>query len=329
MKPCVVTVALVAAILVGGCSSPARPTPTASTRPPEVGTGGASATAASPAPPDAGASGPGYTKVLMVVEENKTYSEVIGSAAAPFLNRLADSYGLATAMNAGYRVGCPSLAAYIILTSGSDHGICDDDGPAEHPLAGENLFAQVARSGQQWRAYAESMPANCTARNASFGRYLVRHVPATYYLTERERCRQWAVPMGSVAAGALRDDVAAGRLPAFSFVTPNACNDMHGALGCNGGRVARGDRWLAQWMPVIPAGPDYGAGRLVVIITWDEGSGTNNHIPTLVISPSTHRVRAGIPWTHCSILRTIEEILQVPPLGCASTAASMRSAFML
>src|SRR6185295_4251942 len=107
VKPCLVTVTLLAAILVGGCSSPARTTPTASTRPSDVGTVGASASVTSAAPSGTGAAAPGYTKVLLVVEENKTYSQVIGSAAAPFLNRLADTYGLATAMDAGYRVGCP------------------------------------------------------------------------------------------------------------------------------------------------------------------------------------------------------------------------------
>jgi hypothetical protein len=309
-----VVAALLVAAVVSGCTGAAGTPPAASPR--------SSGTVTS-------AAGSESTKVLVVVEENKTYSEVIGSSAAPFLNRLEATYGLATAMTAGYPVGCPSLAAYIILTSGSAQGICDDSGPDDHPLAADNVFAQVARSGRSWRAYAESMPSNCAAHNAALGRYLVRHVPPPYYLTERDRCRRWAVPMGSVGAGALHDDVAAGRLPALSFLTPNACNDMHGAFGCNNRRVARGDQWLARWMPFIFAGPDFRAGQLVVIITWDEGSDASNHIPTLVMSASTHRIRTGTPWTHCSILRTVEEILRVPLLGCASNAASMRSAFSL
>ena len=321
--------ALLATTVLGGCSGSARTHSAQPAQPGEALTGGASPTATGPAPVGLGPAGSRYTKVLVIVEENKTYPEVIGSSAAPYINRLATTYGLATAMNAAYRVGCPSLAAYIILTSGSDHGICDDAAPVDHPLGGSNVFGEVASAGLSWRAYAESMPANCTAHNAALGRYLVRHVPATYYLSERDRCRRWAVPMGSVAAGALHGDVAAGRLPALSFLTPNACNDMHGALGCNNRTVARGDAWLARWMPAILAGPDYRAGHLVVIVTWDEGSETSNHIPTLVISPSTHRIRAGTPWTQCSILRMVEEILQVPLLGCAASALSMRSAFMV
>ena len=92
--------------LLGGCAT----------------TGRAAAPAASPATH-------GYSKVLLVVEENKTYDQVLGAARAPYLAGLAATYGTATALDAGYPAKCPSLAAYIILTSGDDHGICDDKGP--------------------------------------------------------------------------------------------------------------------------------------------------------------------------------------------------------
>jgi hypothetical protein len=104
---------------------------------------------------------------------------------------------------------------------------------------------------------------------------------------------------------------------------------MHGAPPCPDRLVASGDEWLRQWLPQILAGPDYTAGRLVVIVTWDEGSTTDNHIPTIVISPKTSGVRATQPYTLCSILRTTEEILRLPLLGCAATATSMRSEFKL
>lgn len=273
-----------------------------------------------------------YSKVLIVMEENKKYDQVIGSPFAPYLNRLARTYGQATAMDAGYPAHCPSLAAYIILTSGADHGICDDRSPAAHPLAGPSIFSQVAASGQQWRSYAENMPAACMRTNSADGRYLVRHVPATYYTAEQERCRNWTVPLGqrdSTPPGAFSADLAAGRLPAYGMVTPDACDDMHGADGCQPDHVAQGDGWLARWMPQILAGPDYRAGRLAIIVTWDEGSRFSNHIATLVISPTTQGISSARPFTHCSTLRTTEEILRLPLLGCAASAPSMRGAFHL
>lgn len=270
-----------------------------------------------------------YSKVLLIAEENHDFDQIIGDPAAPYLNELAVTYGSATHLDAGYPPGCPSLAAYILLTSGSTNGICDDRAPRAHPLATDNIFQQVAEAGLEWRGYAESAPGPCAADNTADGRYLVRHVPATYYLSEGSRCQTWTVPMGGPDAGAMHEDVARGRLPAFGFVTPDACNDMHGASPCPQDRVGTGDRWLHGWLPQILAGPDYRAGRLAIIITWDEGTRTDNHIPTLVISPTTRRIATDLPFTHCSTLRTVEELLRVPLLGCAATGASMADAFHL
>lgn len=271
----------------------------------------------------------GYAKVMVVVEENHGYDQIIGSPDAPYLNQLAATYGTATHVDAGYPTGCPSLAAYIILTSGTDAGICDDRAPVAHPLHGDNLFRQVAASGRQWRDYAESAPGPCFLDNGKDGRYLVRHVPAAYYTDERHDCERWSVPMGDPQAGALHDDITAGTLPAFALLSPDACDDMHGADPCPADRVGTGDRWLRRWLPAVLHGPDYRAGRLVVVVTWDEGTGTDNHIPTLVISPTTQHVKSGESFTHCSTLRTAEEVLHLPLLGCAAHAPSMTHPFNL
>jgi hypothetical protein len=66
-----------------------------------------------------------------------------------------------------------------------------------------------------------------------------------------------------------------------------------------------------------------------VIITWDEGSATDNHIPTLVIAPTAEHVASDQPYTHCSTLRAVENILALPRLGCAATAASLSAASRL
>ena len=298
--------ALAAALTIAACSTPA-PTPTTTTS----------------APPASSPAADHGRKVLVIEEENHGYHEVIGSPAAPYLNQLATTYGNATNLDAGYPPKCPSLASYILMTSGTTDGICDDKAPKAHPLAGDNLFHQVAVAGREWRAYAEAAPRTCALQNQD--RYLVRHVPATYYLDERANCARWAVPLDP----ALPRDLAAGVLPAFSFVTPDACNDMHGADGCTDGLVATGDRWLQAWLPRILAGPDYRAGRLLIVVTFDEGTSTDNHIPTIVIAPTIHQVSAGQPFTHCATLRMMEDRLSLPPLGCAASAASMTTAFGL
>ena len=102
---------------------------------------------------------------------------------------------------------------------------------------------------------------------------------------------------------------------------------MHGAPSCGTNLVRRGDAWLATWMPKIIASPDFQQSRLVVVITWDEGSSTSNHIPTVVVGRTIHAVKSAAALTHCSTLRAAEELLGEPLLGCAATATSLRQAF--
>lgn len=303
MSPLRHTAALLATVTIAACTA-----------------GGPQASvSASPPAPDTG------RKVMVIAEENHGYDQIIGNSHAPYLNALATRFGTATAYDAGYPARCPSLAAYIVLTSGTTNDICDDRGPASHKLTGDNLFHQVAASGRQWRNYAEAAPGFCA--QANHGRYLVRHVPATYYRDENADCRRWSVPLGTSTAGALHDDLTAGALPAFSFVSPDACDDMHGAPGCPADLVGAGDRWLRTWLAPIVAGPDYRAGRLTVIVTWDEGTSASNHIPTVVVAPGVSHVSTSAPLTHCSSLRFIEEQLRLPLLGCAATVRSLGPPF--
>jgi phosphatidylinositol-3-phosphatase len=322
----VVVAALGATLVVGACggssaapviissspvTSPVTPGPSPTTHP-----------SASPAQTSATGS-----KVMVIAEENEAESSVLGSSRAPYLNLLAATYGQVTNMQAGYPVGCPSLAAYILMTSGTTHGICDDRPPVDHRLPGDNIFGQVARTGRQWREYAESMTAACQRQDGAGDRYLVRHAPPPYYTTEAGRCPQWDVPLGTTTSGALHRDLSRG-LPAYSFITPDACDDMHGAPPCRGDLVRQGDAWLARWIPQILASADYRSGRLVLIITWDEGDGRTNHIATVVVGRQIRHARTatGTTYTHCSTLRAAEQILSLPYLGCAAHAPSYLSA---
>jgi hypothetical protein len=268
--------------------------------------GGPSAAAAAPCgtvarPPTT------YEHVVWVVMENKAYSQIIGSNRAPYINRLARQCGSASRFFAETH---PSLPNYIAMTSGSTHGIADDNGPSSHPLRGASIFSQA---GAGWRSLQESMPSNCRLSNA--GEYAVRHNPAAYYSAIRTACPSHDVPLGSTPNLSAR----------FTFVTPNLCHDMH---DCS---VKAGDAWLSTWLPKLFASSQYRAGRTAVFLTWDEDDrGADNHIATLVVAPS---VRAGTAvstkFDHYSMLRTTEQLLGLGFLGKAATAASMRGAFNL
>jgi hypothetical protein len=246
-----------------------------------------------------------YQHVIWIVFENKAYSEIIGSASAPYLNTLASECGVATNFFAETH---PSLPNYIAMTSGSTQGITDDNPPSSHPLAVPSIFSQVA----SWRSLQESMPSNCALTDSN--PYAVKHNPAAYYTGIRTACVSFDVPLGSTP------DISA----AYTFVTPNLCNDMH---DCS---VSTGDSWLSTLLPKILGSTAYTSGSTAIVITWDEDdSSASNHVATLLIAPSVPiGTSVATTFNHYSMLRTTEELLGVNTyLGNAATATSMRSPF--
>jgi hypothetical protein len=151
---------------------------------------------------------------------------------------------------------------------------------------------------------------------------------------------------------ALWGDLAAGHLPAFSFILPNECHDMHFThlLRCPGARhetakiaVQAGNVWLAAVLSRLLRSPTYRAGNTVIFIAWDEGSPTEPFGETcartrskdcrtalLAVAPSVRPGTVDGRFTSAySLLRTTEHLLGAPPLGGARTATGMWRAFNL
>jgi hypothetical protein len=277
-----------------------------------------------------------YRHVIVIVEENVSYSTVVGSNEAPAFNQLAGECGLATNFHNAAHWSRPN---YMALTSGEAFpadpcsGTCSSSFPSIFSLASS-------------RAYMEGMTSNC--QKTSGDGYQRGHNPPTYYGDTQSSCPTISVPLGTTDAGNLHDGLANDTLPQFAFVVPSGCHDFAGepVAGCPGG-FAASDAWLAGWVDEIAASPAYQSGSTVVFVTFDEGSGgghagqdcsTNTsdpscHIATLVISPFVPSgTRASALFNHYSVLRTTEELLGISPLlghaGDAQTR-SMRAAFGL
>lgn len=249
---------------------------------------------------------PTYDHVVWILLENVGYS-VVGSPSAPYLNSLSSQCGLAVNYLA---ISHPSLPNYLALTSGSTHGIADDDDPSAHRLTGPSIFSQLDGN---WRGLVQSMPAPCD--QVTSGTYAARHNPAVYFVSLGALCQRDDVPM------TLPLNLSAS----FTFIAPNICDDMH---SCS---VATGDQWLSQIVPSIIESRQYQSRSTVLFITFDEGDGgPTNRVPTYVIAPSVPRgERVGVALTHYSLLRTTETLLHLPLLGAARAATSMVGPFHL
>jgi acid phosphatase len=259
------------------------------------------------------------TKVLVVVEENRTAQAAL--TGMPYLAALASTYGKTTAYRA---ITHPSLPNYLAIAGGSTFGVRDDASPARHPISGPSVFDRVIAHGRTAKTYADAMPSPCALTSTT--RYAVKHNPWAYFsdAASRANCRRFNVPLGTTISGALRRDVDAGALPNVGLLIPDICHDAH---SCS---LATADTWLRAWLTVIRQGPDYRAGRLAIIVTFDEDdSSGNNTVATVVVSPYTSHISTNRALTHYSLARYLAELTGTLPLRSASTAPSLRADFRI
>ena len=281
---------------------------------------------------------PRIKKVMWIFMENRSYGQhagqIPGDPAATYIRRKLIGHCGSTSNY--HAVTHPSFPNYLAATSGGLHG----DG-TQHSYRVRSIFSQVDPS---WRSYQEFMPHRCDhspqVGNPATGHFYVnRHNPASFYSSQPVAgdCRRFDRSLGTTASGALVRAVQAGTLPRFSQITPGLCDDMHklppGVSGC-ANPTAHGDAWLATWIPIITAGPDYRRGHLVIDIVWDEGAGgriggrclhsgaTNCIVANIVISPYTRHKVSPTDFSHYSLLKMTERLLHVRFLGRAKNTST-------
>jgi hypothetical protein len=250
------------------------------------------------ASPRRGNAATGNPPLVVVLLENKSYLRIIGSASAPYLNgtflpqaRIFTNY---------FAIEHPSLPNYLDIVSGSDQG-CRKDGCPRATYDVPSLFSQLTAAGISWKAYNESMPSNCALK--SKGKYAPKHNPAVYFTTTTD-CATNDVPGIPDAA----------TLPAFSFVTPNLCSDMHGTGGCRN-PTKHGDDWLAAHIdPLVAAGTE-------VVIVFDEGKPQN--VLCAVVGPGIAPESIATALNHYGLLGGIETYFGLSKLGNAATATEV------
>ena len=253
--------------------------------------------------------------VVVIVMENEEATDVIGNASAPFINRLAGRYALATRY---YGVSHPSLPNYLALTGGSTFGIHSDC--TDCSVSARNLVDELEAAGVSWNAYMEGLPRPCDT-TAGAGGYAKKHDPFLYYrdvVADPARCRR-VVPYARLGT-----DLRAGRLPTFVWITPNLCDDGH---DCSLGQA---DGYLAGIVPSLlrELGP-----RGILFLTWDEGSSdagccgglaSGGRVATIVAGPGVRAgARSAVAYDHYSLLRTVEDALGLGHVGAAGARGTV------
>lgn len=249
---------------------------------------------------------PVYDHVVVVVMENRSYNQIIGSASAPYINSLATEGALFTQ---SFGVTHPSQPNYLELFSGSAQGVTDNSCPVDF-VGKDNLGAQLTAAALSFAGYSENLPiATPTACSADSTRYARKHNPWVDFDN---------VPASSNQAfSAFPSDFST--LPTVAFVVPNQCNDMHGiSVTCDSNLIANGDAWVhdnldayVQWAK---------SHNSLFILTFDEDDGSHsNQIATIFVGPLVIPGEYSESITHHTVLATIEAMYGLDPINGAAT----------
>src|SRR5882762_2510792 len=98
---------------------------------------------------------PQYDHLVVVIEENKGYPTIIGSANAPYINLLANE---GTKLTNFFALNHSSAPNYGELFSGFHNNIPDTGIAPGVPLTTPNIAAEIRAAGFTFGGYAQSMP---------------------------------------------------------------------------------------------------------------------------------------------------------------------------
>ncbi|HEX4639054.1 MAG TPA: alkaline phosphatase family protein [Chthoniobacterales bacterium] len=242
------------------------------------------------------AQAPAYDHIVIVIEENHGFSQIIGSSSAPNINALAASG--ANIVNAAtdpqgntsgsHAVRHPSQPNYLELYSGSNQGTVQDGHPGDPtsepfssppPFTTPNLGAALRNAGFSFATYSQTMP-SVGFDGDSAGAYQRKHNPVANWMNDVNPTAN-QLPSTVNQPFTTFQQIASSpggfaNLPTVSFVVPDQNFDMHD------GTIQAADTWLKQNIidTYLPWAMTHNS---LLIVTWDEdGDNTaTNQIATI------------------------------------------------
>ena len=257
---------------------------------------------------------PRYRHVIIVMEENHAYNELIGSSNSPFISMLARN---GASFTDSHGIGHPSQPNYLAFFSGSTQGVIDDQCLDKvSPYHTPNLAAALLKKRLTFKGYAQTMPSagymGCLRllSNITGGSlYARKHCPWVNWIGTGENNIPASV---SVPFTSFPKDF--NKLPAVSFVIPDMDYDMHN-IGGPGDTAAikRGDKWLKDNLSAYAAWAK--KHNSLLIVTFDEDDynpQNNNHIPTIFYGAKVKTGQYGQTINHYNVLHTLEVMYGLP-----------------
>ncbi len=284
----------------------------------------------------------------------------------------------------GMDADTPAVDNWNETTPGVFNFLADLDGvksvPAE-PVVGMTIGDQLVQFGMSWKTYQENLPlgspfgvnsSNGTVSNltdftdlapltsSSYVQdYAVKHNPFAYFSSVQNGSSQGNSlnnVVGFDGPRGLYADLSSGRVPNFSYIVPNQCNDQHGRgngdafcafdpglapgdvtvgtqAGLNPGLIQQGDVTIQRIVEAIKGSRVWQEGRNAIVIVWDENdysgllNATTGQFPpqnqnTVVLTVELNRdnengLQSSNYYTSFSLLKSLESAFDLPCLNHA------------
>lgn len=299
------------------------------------------------------AEAPAFDHIVVVIEENHGFSDIIGNSLAPNINALAasganivngstDPQGNTTGSHA---VRHPSQPNYLEFYSGNNQGTLQDGRPGSTseplssppPFTTPNLGAALRNAGFSFATYSQTLPSVGFDGDSS-GEYMRKHNPVTNWVNDANPTGVWLPSSANQPFTTFQNIMNStggfANLPTVSYVVPDQTYDMHD------GTIQQADDWI-QTNIISTYLPWAMTHNSLLIVTWDE-DGTNtptNQIPTIFagakIKPGNYtetnlnvnnpyvgsptdpgaETPTGTAMNHWNVLATIEDIYGLTHIG--------------
>jgi len=301
---------------------------------------------------------PTYDHVVIVIEENKDYEQIVGNADAPYINLTLRAEGANLTQMFGEEHN--SQGNYFWLFSGSNQNVGFNDtiptpqNNANYPFAASNLGAALSATKLSFRGFSEDLPAigsTCEfGTNATGAKsYARKHNPWVSFTNVPNK--ETAIESSNLRfADFPANPGKFETLPTVAIVVPGLKHDMHD--GKPEKSIPRGDAWLKknidgyyQWAKTHNS---------LLIVTWDESAdktkdpqtgadsdvlgltdpfvkptdqrtrNMQNRIPTIIAGAHVKQgeYSEGKGVTHVNILRTLEAMYGLARSGAQQPRAA-------
>jgi hypothetical protein len=299
---------------------------------------------------------PASQRVVLVIDENSSFSEVMANmpwlVGEGYVNGYATNY---ESDNGGSLLdylwlasGSCESSAQCALPPGTNNFYCTGNNcyypntTNTDPITDNNIFRSMNNAGISWKVYAEEYTAAggtpTTPDNNNGTAYYRRHNGATWYsdiLSNVDGSASKIVDFSQFAT-----DLKNGKLPRFMIIVPDGNHDAHdcpvGMATCTQEQQnAAADQFLsANLLPLLTTSDFLPGGTGLILVTFDEcGEGTDQGcgaaVYTTLIGPQVAKhSTTNVAYKHESSLRTLYESLGLTNYpGAAATAPAMSDLF--